>query len=668
MQYDYYSKVWHENNNLFKNYNNEYLKLEKQKQEKEKRLAGFRVELKKFEVETMEDDNFAFWQKKLSEMQNKKDEISKKLARLNAQIEVKLETKGKFDLSFLLNKKEELSKQLQAVFEEIESIKKNIKANVEKEVNLNKEKLNLEEEINRVKIKLDQINATINARANSYDDVSKNINIFLEELLEHVNKIKVEEDVIKIKDVILKIEKRLHKALKISTKEEQYVAMEQNKEWDGINKILNSLVLSKEDLIKKNNENYLKISTKKETVRLLNEKQTNLEKELNQIEKKIKQGSVGFDFEGLRNEKEELEKEMQKINREIFEIKENINDLNIEEKQKKEKLFSVQREYEAMQLEINVVTSELSNLKVDATRYEIKLEDLEVEIREEYGELTLVRNNKDVKIENEAEVKTEIVKIKRQLELIGGIDPEIEAEYKETKERYDFLSGQVDDLTKAVASLEKIIKKLDIVIKEKFDKEFKIISKNFEKYFKIVFNGGSAKIEKVVEDLEDKTESNQQIIKDGENAEVKEKEVKQEQVLPPGVVDPKKIKFLKKHNATGLAGVEIQAHPPGKKIAAISMLSGGERALTAIALICAIISANPAPFVFLDEVDAALDEANSERLANIFESLATKTQFIVITHNRASMKKSNVLYGVTMGDDGVSKIFSVKLDEVGAAR
>ena len=102
----------------------------------------------------------------------------------------------------------------------------------------------------------------------------------------------------------MKIEKRLHKALKISTKEEQYVAMEQNKEWDGINKILNSLVLSKEDLIKKNNENYLKISTKKETVRLLNEKQTNLEKELNQIEKRIKQGSVGFDFEGLRNEKE----------------------------------------------------------------------------------------------------------------------------------------------------------------------------------------------------------------------------------------------------------------------------------------------------------------------------------------------------------------------------
>ncbi len=93
------------------------------------------------------------------------------------------------------------------------------------------------------------------------------------------------------------------------------------------------------------------------------------------------------------------------------------------------------------------------------------------------------------------------------------------------------------------------------------------------------------------------------------------------------------------------------------------MLSGGERALTAIALICAIISANPSPFVVLDEVDAALDEANSERLAQILDDLSNKTQFIVISHNRATMRKANILYGVTMQDDGVSKLLSVKLDD-----
>ena len=92
------------------------------------------------------------------------------------------------------------------------------------------------------------------------------------------------------------------------------------------------------------------------------------------------------------------------------------------------------------------------------------------------------------------------------------------------------------------------------------------------------------------------------------------------------------------------------------------MLSGGERALTAIALICAIISANPSPFVVLDEVDAALDESNSERLAKILDDLSHKTQFIVITHNRASMRRANVLYGITMGEDGVSKLLSIKLE------
>ena len=126
----------------------------------------------------------------------------------------------------------------------------------------------------------------------------------------------------------------------------------------------------------------------------------------------------------------------------------------------------------------------------------------------------------------------------------------------------------------------------------------------------------------------------------------------------------KRIKYLQKYNATGLAGVEIQATPPGKKIKSIAMLSGGERALTAIAMISAIISANPSPFVVLDEVDAALDESNSERLAKILDDLSHKTQFIIITHNRASMRRANVLYGVTMQDDGVSKLLSLKLEEV----
>ena len=293
----------------------------------------------------------------------------------------------------------------------------------------------------------------------------------------------------------------------------------------------------------------------------------------------------------------------------------------------------------------------ITAIKINSTRFETKLEDLEAEIREELKSLKDIKNKEAETAGPPESLKGEIGVLKRQLEMIGGIDPEIENEYNETKERFDFLSGQINDFSLAVESLQKVIKELDINIKERFDKEFAKIAANFEKYFKILFNGGRARIIKVTEVL-----AEDGVADPGAEAEIKTGE----QI---GLEDLKKIKFLQKHNATGLAGVEVQATPPGKKIKTVTMLSGGERALTAIALICAIINSNPSPFVVLDEVDAALDEANSERLAGILDELSHKTQFIVITHNRASMRKANILYGVTMGDDGISKLLSVKLEE-----
>jgi chromosome segregation protein len=114
----------------------------------------------------------------------------------------------------------------------------------------------------------------------------------------------------------------------------------------------------------------------------------------------------------------------------------------------------------------------------------------------------------------------------------------------------------------------------------------------------------------------------------------------------------------------GPVGVEIQATPPGKRLKAIALLSGGERALVSIALICAIMATNPSPFVVLDEVDAALDESNSQKFAEIVSTLADRTQFVIVTHNRATMQRGHLLYGVSMGDDGVSQLLSVKLNEI----
>ena len=395
------------------------------------------------------------------------------------------------------------------------------------------------------------------------------------------------------------------------------------------------------------NENRLRMSSSRERLRLLQEKEQQLNREITEIKTKIAKSQIKFDATGIETEKSKINAQLQKINTEINNLEKKINDLNQAKEKEKVQMFDLQRRLQELQNEITSLMAELNDLRIESTRQETKLEDLENNIRNDELNLVEVKNHKITEeIIDTAKWHKRLTECKNQLETIGGIDPETEKEFIETKERFDFLSNQTNDLNNAVKSLEKIISELDINIKDRFDHEFKIISEKFSEYFKILFNGGTAKIFKITEE---------------EKAPIDGSEITE---TNPSSDSLKKIKLLKKRNALGLSGIEIQATPPGKKIQTISMLSGGERALTAIALICAIISANPSPFVVLDEVDAALDEANSERLAQILDDLSNKTQFIVITHNRASMKRANVLYGVTMQSDGVSKLLSVKLEEV----
>jgi chromosome segregation protein len=245
---------------------------------------------------------------------------------------------------------------------------------------------------------------------------------------------------------------------------------------------------------------------------------------------------------------------------------------------------------------------------------------------------------------------TEIGRLKNQLELIGGIDPEVTTEYKEIKNRYEFLFTQIDDLKNSINSLEKLILELDENIKKQFEINFKIIDEEFQKYFKTLFTGGKAKLILIKAPTQGQDPDLQSGIGNNIIEELEEK--------PNSEIN--KIKDRLKSNL--YFGVEIEATPPGKKLKSINMLSGGERAMTSIALLCAIISANPSPFIILDEVDAALDEANSIRYSEIIEQLSHKSQFIIITHNRATMEKADILYGVTMSDDGVSAVLSLKLE------
>ncbi len=411
----------------------------------------------------------------------------------------------------------------------------------------------------------------------------------------------------------------------------------------------------------------LKSSASVERLRLLETKKTQTEKEIADIEAKIAKSQIKFDAKGIEKEKLTINNRLEALNQEIKTLENKLAEFNAAQEKEKSQMFDCQKAIQSLQQELNLILSDLNNLKIEATRYETRLEDLEANIRNDELNIIDIKNHKLTTQEITVDRwQKSITNNKLQLEQIGGIDPETEKEFDETKERHDFLAAQTSDLHQAIKSLEEIIYELDLNIKGRFDEEFKIISEKFNEYFKILFSGGTAKISKIMlEDLEKEEAKNNQENNDNSQNTVSNAGLTPAETEIKNETDErlKRIKFLKKHNAVGLAGIEIQATPPGKKIQTVAMLSGGERALTAIALISAIISANPSPFVVLDEADAALDEANSERLAKILDDLSNKTQFIVITHNRASMRRASILYGVTMESDGVSKLLSVKLED-----
>ncbi len=231
------------------------------------------------------------------------------------------------------------------------------------------------------------------------------------------------------------------------------------------------------------------------------------------------------------------------------------------------------------------------------------------------------------------ELKRKIDRMRVKLEEIGGIDTQTFKEYQEMEQRYVFLTKELDDLAQASASLKELIKELDKHVKEDFGAGFAKIKEEFHNFFRIIFGGGRATLELM------------HVHERGKESEEDEIDTEAGEKLQTDI------------------GVDISVDLPRKRIRGLAMLSGGERALTSIALLFAITAVNPPPFLILDETDAALDEANSQRYSAIIGELAKKTQLLLITHNRETMKSASILYGVTMGQDGVSKLLSLKLDQ-----
>jgi len=234
------------------------------------------------------------------------------------------------------------------------------------------------------------------------------------------------------------------------------------------------------------------------------------------------------------------------------------------------------------------------------------------------------------------ERRRELEKMKIRLEELGGANEDIESEYTEVKGRDDFLASEISDLVASVEKLDMLIADLNAQLNDRFVAGIEKISQEFGTFFKLMFGGGDASLQRVKPAVRRKSKG----AEDGDGEE--EQEETESEVEE---------------------GIDIVVKLPNKRVSGLSMLSGGERALTSIALIFAMSQVNPPLFIILDETDAALDEANSRRYGDMITALAKRSQLILITHNRETMSRAGILYGVTMAGDGVSKLLSVKLED-----
>lgn len=298
-----------------------------------------------------------------------------------------------------------------------------------------------------------------------------------------------------------------------------------------------------------------------------------------------------------------------------------------------EKANAVDEEQEqTSQRELNIVERQFAQVQLELARKNERLDNLRSKIEDDFGLVSLnyeqnmtganplplsgfVDTLPKVDLLNE-KLDDEIKRLKNQIRRIGSVNPEAETEYLSVKERFEFLQNQVSDLNKASEDLKGIIAELDGLMQRDYLKTFKAVNTEFTKMFTRLFNGGEAKL-----------------------------------VL------------IEKENPID-GGIDIEAKLPGKREQGLALLSGGERSLTAVALVFALIKVSPTPFCIMDEVDAMLDESNVGRFCDLLRELSDKTQFILITHNRNTVQAADIIYGITMGKDSSSQMISLKLEDV----
>ncbi len=406
--------------------------------------------------------------------------------------------------------------------------------------------------------------------------------------------------------VIIKQELRnLEETINLLKKEEEEIQLElqdNSKETTKVEeqyfKASKDLVTIKEHLENKNNE----IKEAKDKLNQLIKEEESLNTISNNTISDKEQELIRL-FHEKTAKKEEIEKRINSLNKEIDSLKLKLEESLAKEKLKKSKQTALEKESHELEININ--------------RQDVKLDNMLNTLSTEY-EMTYERARKEYVLDIEIEeARVKVNTYRANIKRIGMVNIDSIEEYERVNTRYEFLTKQREDLQNAEGTLLDIMNEMDDVMKEEFKTTFDSIQIEFQKVFKQLFNGGQADLK---------------------------------------LTDPEDILNT---------GIEIVAQPPGKKLSTISLLSGGEKTLTAISLLFAILNVRTVPFCLFDEVEAALDEANVAQFGKYLDNYKNKTQFLIITHKKKTMEYANTLYGITMQESGVSKLVSVKLEERG---
>ena len=356
---------------------------------------------------------------------------------------------------------------------------------------------------------------------------------------------------------------------------------------------------------KRNEEETLKLRLEnaQETLEDIEERFSNIEEERQEAKETIDNRSSSLEEEETRLQ--ELEESYQQLRSRRDEQHDLLSEKQSELDEVEERIREKHRERESQHNRIRNIEQQISELKGEKRSIQERMQD---------------RYNQEVQPEpldgevSAQEIKQDVETLRNRIDRIGPVNLAVKEEYQEEQERLDFLTEQRDDLLEAKEDLLETIERIDDEASKQFNEVFANIRENFHKTFSLFFPGGSADLELTYEN------------------------------------DPLD------------ADIEIQASPAGKKLQSLRMLSAGEKTLTAIALLFAIYLVKPSPFCILDEVDAPLDDNNSQVFSDVLNDFVTDTQFIIVTHNKITMEVANYLYGITMEDEGVSKVVSVKFD------